>query len=151
MLPRNLTKSISLRRLVGVSPTATAIGNKLRLLSTSGNCNRFPTPILFDYETIKNNLTVADAISSVEEAFGNLANGKVDVPMPMHIGIDESDIAGPGDCHIKGGYIFGAKTFTVKLACVRYDANDNHMIISAHFTVLSFLYSFLIISVSTKI
>ncbi len=43
------------------------------------------------------------AIESVEEAFKALAKGKVDVPMPMHIGIDESDAAGPGDCHIKGG------------------------------------------------
>jgi hypothetical protein len=48
-------------------------------------------------------LTVGDAIESVEEAFKALAKGKVDVPMPMHIGIDESDVAGPGDCHIKGG------------------------------------------------
>lgn len=63
--------------------------------------NTFPTPVLFDYETIKNNLTVADAISSVEDAFGALADGKVDVPMPMHIGIEESEAAGPGDCHIK--------------------------------------------------
>lgn len=44
---------------------------------------------------------MADAISSVEEAFGALADGKVDVPMPMHIGIEESEAAGPGDCHIK--------------------------------------------------
>ncbi len=44
---------------------------------------------------------MSDAISSVEEAFGALADGKVDVPMPMHIGIEESKDAGPGDCHIK--------------------------------------------------
>lgn len=36
------------------------------------------------------------AIPSVEEAFGALAKGKVDVPMPMHIGIEESENAGPG-------------------------------------------------------
>lgn len=46
---------------------------------------------------------MSDAIESVEEAFKALAKGKVDVPMPMHIGIEESDVAGPGDCHIKGG------------------------------------------------
>ena len=83
----------------------------------------FPAPRLFDYETIVNNLSVADAIDSVEAAFGALAKGKVDVPMPMHIGIEESDVAGPGDCHIKGGYVYGAKTFTVKLACVSFYKN----------------------------
>lgn len=47
----------------------------------------FPPPRLFDYETVTQNLSVKDAISSVEEAFAALAKGKVDVPMPMHIGI----------------------------------------------------------------
>jgi ornithine cyclodeaminase/alanine dehydrogenase-like protein (mu-crystallin family) len=83
----------------------------------------FPAPKLFDYETITANLTVADAIDSVEAAFSALAKGKVDVPMPMHIGIDETSTAGPGDCHIKGGYVSGAKTFTVKLACVSFYKN----------------------------
>ena len=60
----------------------------------------FPAPRLFDYETVTSNLTVADAIDSVEAAFGALAKGNVDVPMPMHIGIHETETAGPGDCHI---------------------------------------------------
>jgi hypothetical protein len=80
----------------------------------------FPAPRLFDYETVTSNLSVADAIDSVEAAFGALAKGKVDVPMPMHIGIEETSVAGPGDCHIKGGYVAGTPTFTVKLACVRH-------------------------------
>jgi ornithine cyclodeaminase/alanine dehydrogenase-like protein (mu-crystallin family) len=83
----------------------------------------FPAPRLFDYETVTSNLTVADAIESVEEAFAALARGKVDVPMPMHIGIEESPVAGPGDCHIKGGYISATPTFTVKLACVSFYKN----------------------------
>ena len=83
----------------------------------------FPAPRLFDYATITKNLTVADAIQSVESAFGALAKGHVEVPMPMHIGIAESDVAGPGDCHIKGGYIEGTSTFTVKLACVSFYKN----------------------------
>lgn len=83
----------------------------------------FPAPRLFDYETVTQNLTVADAIESVEAAFGALAKGKVDVPMPMHIGIEETSNAGPGDCHIKGGYISGTTTFTVKLACVSFYKN----------------------------
>jgi hypothetical protein len=60
----------------------------------------FPAPRLFDYETVTSNLSVVDAIDAVEAAFGALAKGKVDVPMPMHIGIEETDAAGPGDCHI---------------------------------------------------
>lgn len=83
----------------------------------------FPAPRLFDYKTVTSNLTVADAIESVEAAFSALAKGKVDVPMPMHIGIDESAAAGPGDCHIKGGYVSGTPTFTVKLACVSFYKN----------------------------
>lgn len=70
-----------------------------RALATCG----FPPPRLFDYKTVTGNLTVSDTIASVEEAFKALAKGKVDVPMPMHIGIKESNVAGPGDCHIKGG------------------------------------------------
>lgn len=83
----------------------------------------FPAPRLFDYETVTSNLSVADAIESVEAAFAALAKGEVDVPMPMHIGIEETSAAGPGDCHIKGGYVLGAKTFTVKLACVSFYKN----------------------------
>jgi len=43
----------------------------------------FPAPRLFDYDTIVKNLSVADAIDSVEQAFGALAKGDVEVPMPM--------------------------------------------------------------------
>lgn len=82
-----------------------------------------PPPRLFDYETVTANLTVADAIESVEKAFSALAKGKVDVPMPMHITVDESEGAGPGDCHIKGGYVSGTPTFTVKLATVSFYKN----------------------------
>ena len=83
----------------------------------------FPIPRLFDYATVTANLSVADAIDAVEDAFKALARGKVDVPMPMHIGIHESSVAGPGDCHIKGGYISDTPTFTVKLACVSFYKN----------------------------
>ncbi len=83
----------------------------------------FAPPKMFDYDTVTKNLTVADAISSVEAAFAKLAQGKVDVPMPMHIGVDESSVAGPGDCHIKGGYVSETPTFTVKLACVSFYKN----------------------------
>jgi len=97
----------------------TSVRPSPRTFTTKG----FAPPRLFNYETIVANLTVADAITSVEEAFGSLAKGKVDVPMPMHITIDESANAGPGDCHIKGGYISGTPTFTVKVATVSFYKN----------------------------
>lgn len=101
------------------SASSVCFNTSRALSSTCG----FPPPRLFDYETVTKNLTVADAISSVEEAFAALSRGKVDVPMPMHIGIEESSVAGPGDCHIKGGYIDSTPTFTVKLACVSFYKN----------------------------
>ena len=52
-----------------------------------------------------------------------LSKNLVDVPIPMHIGIHETEQAGPGDCHIKGGYIEGTKTWTVKLANVSFYKN----------------------------
>lgn len=90
LLSSGATRSLLSRVLTTGRRTAT------RSLAT------FPAPRLFDYETITKNLSVTDAIESVEAAFGALAQGKVDVPMPMHIGIDETSVAGPGDCHIKG-------------------------------------------------
>jgi len=80
-------------------------------------------PRFFDFATIKEHVKVEDAIEAVEEAFGKLAQGQVDVPLPMHIGINETDEYGPGDCHIKGGYVSGAPTFTVKLAMVSFYKN----------------------------
>jgi ornithine cyclodeaminase/alanine dehydrogenase-like protein (mu-crystallin family) len=64
-----------------------------------------------------------EIVNSIESAFGMLARDLVDVPLPMHIGIHESANAGPGDCHIKGGYIDGTTTWTVKLANVSFYKN----------------------------
>uniref|UniRef100_A0A7R9UBH1 Ornithine cyclodeaminase n=1 Tax=Pinguiococcus pyrenoidosus TaxID=172671 RepID=A0A7R9UBH1_9STRA len=100
-----------------VLPTARSLGHARRAMAT------LPPPQLFDYATITSNLKVSQAIEAVEAAFGALAKGEVDVPIPMHIGIDESAAAGPGDCHIKGGYIFGTTTWTVKLANVSFYKN----------------------------
>ena len=83
----------------------------------------FAAPRFFDYPTITAHMHVRDAIPSVEAAFGALAQGKVDVPFPMHISIHETATAGPGDCHIKGGYIEGEPTFTVKVATVSFYKN----------------------------
>jgi hypothetical protein len=61
-----------------------------------------PAPRLFTYNDITTNLKPSlKVIQAVEEAFGKLAKDEVDVPIPMHIGIHESEAAGPGDCHIK--------------------------------------------------
>eukprot|EP01031_Cornospumella_fuschlensis_P024026 gene24026-29073_t len=100
----------------------------IKLLS-SPTARRFlssapPPPRLFDYATIRQHLRPSkDAVDAIEKAFGMLAEGKVDVPIPMHIGIHETETAGPGDCHIKGGYILGATTWTVKLANVSFYKN----------------------------
>lgn len=127
-----LLKSIITSRLLtrrtaasNIFKASTSTNNKKKCTGagTTRNLSGFPAPKLFDYETVTSNLTVADAIDSVESAFSALAKGQVDVPMPMHIGIEESDAAGPGDCHIKGGYVYGTKTFTVKLACVSFYKN----------------------------
>lgn len=43
---------------------------------------------VFDYKTITKNLKASPSIvKSIEYAFGQLSAGKVEVPMPMHIGI----------------------------------------------------------------
>jgi ornithine cyclodeaminase/alanine dehydrogenase-like protein (mu-crystallin family) len=99
--------------------------NQFRFYSATAvaSSSSFPAPRLFDYATVTKNLSVSDAIDAVEQAFAALAKGEVDVPMPMHIGIHETSTAGPGDCHIKGGYVLGSKTFTVKLACVSFYKN----------------------------
>jgi ornithine cyclodeaminase/alanine dehydrogenase-like protein (mu-crystallin family) len=81
-------------------------------------------PKLFDFQTIKNKVKpTIESITAIETAFGMLSKGLVDVPIPMHIGIHETEHAGPGDCHIKGGYIEGTKTWTVKLANVSFYKN----------------------------
>jgi ornithine cyclodeaminase/alanine dehydrogenase-like protein (mu-crystallin family) len=122
------------RRLVSKTTTIASLVSKKKnnvavVFKAQSHCRRlsttasFPAPRLFDYATVTSNLSVADAIDAVESAFAALARGEVDVPMPMHIGIEETATAGPGDCHIKGGYQLGAKTFTVKLACVSFYKN----------------------------
>jgi ornithine cyclodeaminase/alanine dehydrogenase-like protein (mu-crystallin family) len=75
---------------------------------------------VFDYEYIKANVKEADGIEAVEKAFALLADGKVDVPTPMHIGPLRNR---QGDCHIKGGYIDDTATFTVKMATVSFNKN----------------------------
>lgn len=60
---------------------------------------------------------------NLPEALHTVIERQVDVPLPMHIGIHETADAGPGDCHIKGGYIEGKTTFTVKMATVSFYKN----------------------------
>jgi threonine dehydratase len=92
--------------------------------AATAKAGQLPAPVLYDYDTIVNNVKPSRAlVEAVEDAFAQLADGKVDVPMPMHIGVAETAAAGPGDCHIKGGYIEGAPTWTVKLANVSFYKN----------------------------
>jgi len=107
------------RQALSRAARTTSICTSTRALATK----TFDPPRLFTYEDVVANLTVSDAIPAVEEAFSALAKGKVDVPMPMHIAVDETAAAGPGDCHIKGGYVSGTPTFTVKLATVSFYKN----------------------------
>lgn len=51
-------------------------------------------PVLFDYQTIISNLKPSVAgVEAIENCFGKLAKGEVDVPIPMHIGINESAVS----------------------------------------------------------
>lgn len=123
------TLRVSARRALAAAPSS---AGKLRNSAAAGASIEqtaarafatVPGPRLFDYDTVTSVLKQSDAVEAIEAAFGMLAKGKVDVPIPMHIGIDESPNAGPGDCHIKGGYIFGTSTWTVKLANVSFYKN----------------------------
>ena len=92
--------------------------------ATRRGMSGIPTPKVFDYATVTANLKPSlEIVNAIEDGFGKLAKGEVDVPLPMHIGIDETAAAGPGDCHIKGGYIAGTTTWTVKLANVSFYKN----------------------------
>jgi ornithine cyclodeaminase/alanine dehydrogenase-like protein (mu-crystallin family) len=120
---RSLSSSLTGAIAVGQSHTQSQSQTQTTRAFSALPPGGFPAPRLFDYETVTSHLKVGDAIDAVEAAFGALAEGKVDVPLPMHIGITESTVAGPGDCHIKGGYVAGTPTFTVKLACVSFYNN----------------------------
>jgi hypothetical protein len=63
------------------------------IFATRKNFATVNPPVLFDYDTIRNNLKPSVlAVEAIETAFGKLAKGEVDVPIPMHIGIHESDV-----------------------------------------------------------
>lgn len=72
---------LSSRTAASVVRTATAL--RRCCIQNGRSSSTFPAPRLFDYATVTSNLSVTDAIDSVESAFGALAQGKVDVPMPM--------------------------------------------------------------------
>ena len=62
-------------------------------VTTSNGVPSVPPPQLFDYKTIVENLKPnIKIIDAIESAFGQLAIKKVDVPIPMHIGIPESEV-----------------------------------------------------------
>lgn len=100
------------------------VRNGARGVRSTRSMGTIPTPKVFDYATVTANLKPSlEIVNAIEEGFGKLAKGEVDVPLPMHIGIEETATAGPGDCHIKGGYIAGTTTWTVKLANVSFYKN----------------------------
>jgi ornithine cyclodeaminase/alanine dehydrogenase-like protein (mu-crystallin family) len=83
-----------------------------------------PTPRIVPYDVvttlIQPSLAVNDAI---EHSFSELAKNNVICPFPMHINIAEEGWVGPGDAHVKAGYIKGADTFSVKVASVGFTQN----------------------------
>ena len=94
--------------------------NSAGMMAGEAKAKMLPTPTLYDYDTIVDNVKPsAELVGAVEDAFSRLTK----VPLPMHIGVAETPEAGPGDCHIKGGYIEGAPTWTVKLAMVSFYNN----------------------------
>ena len=64
-----------------------------------------PAPAeLYDYDTIKASVAPdARLVAAVEDAFAQLAGGKVDVPLPMHIGVAETEHAGPATVTSRAG------------------------------------------------
>lgn len=114
--------SLSLLRKQVVASTTSTYSIK-RVLSSAA-VPVIKAPVLFKYdEIIKKVVPSLGLIKEVENAFSLLSKNEVEVPIPMHIGIKETSSAGPGDCHIKGGYIENTTTFTVKLANVSFYKN----------------------------
>ena len=106
--------SLCFRKVLVPSPFKGFVRHKLQVSD----------PVLYTHKQVTKNVKPCkEMVDAIETAFGKLAKGEVDVPIPMHIGIDETAVAGPGDCHIKGGYISGTKTWTVKLANVSFYKN----------------------------
>lgn len=93
--------------VITMKSASTLLRNHSNCLKVSKLINRHNStagpspPKLFEYKTIVSNLKPSvEIISAVEQAFGRLAKGLVDVPIPMHIGIHETPTAGPGDCKL---------------------------------------------------
>lgn len=60
---------------------------------------------------------IADAIAVIEDSFSHLSQGRVTLPPPMHLGIEE----GRGEVHVKTAHIAGAPRYAVKIASGFYD------------------------------
>jgi hypothetical protein len=70
--------------------------------------------------------------------------GPVSLSNHRNIFLQESSVAGPGDCHIKGGYIDATTTWTVKLANVSFYKNVAKGLpagsVSFHLTQIPFMH-----------
>ena len=76
----SITSRVAARQIIAAAATTTslpAVTARTTSIATRSFAG-FPAPRLFDYETVTANLTVKDAVDSVEEAFSALAKGKVD-------------------------------------------------------------------------
>ena len=81
MIWSSTVSQASRRALTAVTKSPTSAAVVSRQTTTTRSMASFAPPRLFDYETITQNLSVADGLTSVEEAFGALAKKQVDVPM----------------------------------------------------------------------
>ena len=81
MIWSSTVSQASRRALTAVTKSTTSAAATVSRQTTTRSMASFPPPRLFDYETITQNLSVTDGLTSVEEAFGALAKKQVDVPM----------------------------------------------------------------------
>ncbi len=68
--------------------------------------------LLLREEEIRKALTPEAAIAAVEESFRALAEGRAVLPGVIHLPVE----AHAGEVHVKGAYITGSPTFTIKVA-----------------------------------
>ena len=68
--------------------------------------------LLLREEEIRRALSPEAAITAVEESFRALAQGRATLPAVIHLPVEEQS----GEVHVKGAYVSGSPTFTIKVA-----------------------------------
>ncbi|MFQ5944803.1 MAG: cyclodeaminase [Anaerolineae bacterium] len=68
--------------------------------------------LFFTESELRRSVDLAESIPVIEGAFTQLAQGRVSLPPPMHLPVEESE----GEVHIKTAHIAGAARYAVKIA-----------------------------------